>query len=229
VPEDYRGFAEDVPKLKLAFSTLNLSRKDPREQLLVKMLTGTEKDLKDFAAEPMAFPVFGRGRALWALVGKGINEDNIAETCIFLVGPCSCQVKARNPGVDLLLTVDWESGEVEPLVAEVPLPPLQSLSGLAAAEKPAEPAPGSVTGKEGEKKEAVPAEGISVEPAARTVEVAEGKPAVEAAEVPAVSSTLWRNVAILSALAILGVAAATAVLKRKRRADGNRNVGSNRR
>jgi hypothetical protein len=215
VPEDYRGFAEDVPELKLAFSIVKLSRKDPAEQVLVKILTGTEEDLEEFAGEPMTFPVFGRGRALWALVGKGINEDNIAETCIFLVGPCSCQVKARNPGVDLLLTVDWEAGVVEPLVAEVELPPLQSLSGVAATEKPAQPTPASVTGKEGETKEAAPAKDVSVKPAARAVEAAEAKPPAEAAEVPAVSSTLWRNVAILSALAILGVAAATVILKRR--------------
>jgi len=34
--------------------------------------------------------------------------DVLAEVCSFLVGPCSCQVKQMNPGVDLLMPVDWD-------------------------------------------------------------------------------------------------------------------------
>ncbi|MFT5104551.1 MAG: hypothetical protein ACI9UA_000166, partial [Pseudoalteromonas tetraodonis] len=30
--------------------------------------------------------------------------------CFFLTGACSCQVKAQNPGWDLLLSADWEKG-----------------------------------------------------------------------------------------------------------------------
>ena len=56
----------------------------------------------------MAFPVIGRGRVLYALVGKGIFRDTIAMASRFVVGPCSCQVKDQNPGFDLLLAVDWD-------------------------------------------------------------------------------------------------------------------------
>ncbi len=94
--------------LRLAFSTLRVSRQDPAEKHFVDHLLNSEDDLRDFD-EPMVFAVFGRGRMLPALVGKGINEDVMTEVASFLVGPCSCQIKAQNPGVDLLISVDWEN------------------------------------------------------------------------------------------------------------------------
>ena len=116
--EDDRQFTADpdaVSDLAVNFPMLRLPRDDPREQALAGMLLNSEDDLLTFK-EPMAFPVFGRGRSLFALVGKGINEVNIGEACVFLVGPCSCQAKAMNPGTDLLMRVDWDRalwGEVD--------------------------------------------------------------------------------------------------------------------
>lgn len=100
--------ANDGPPLKIAFSLIRLSRTNPDEQMLIGMLLNSEDDLLD-NKEPMAFPIFGRGRALWALIGKGIIDDNIDEAGAFLVGPCSCQVKRLNPGTDLLMMGDWDS------------------------------------------------------------------------------------------------------------------------
>jgi hypothetical protein len=57
----------------------------------------------------MVFPVFGRGRALLPLVGAGITEANITAAAGFLTGACSCEVKALNPGFDLLLPADWDN------------------------------------------------------------------------------------------------------------------------
>ena len=90
------------------FPLVRVSRKDPAEQIFVEVLLGVEPDLKDYA-EPMAFPIFGRGRVLYALVGQGINETTIRKACVFLMNGCSCDVKDENPGMDLLLTVDWET------------------------------------------------------------------------------------------------------------------------
>ena len=50
-----------------------------------------------------------RGRVVVPLIGKGITTDNLGEIATFLTGPCSCQVKALNPGVDLLMNCDWQS------------------------------------------------------------------------------------------------------------------------
>lgn len=115
------------------FPVVRVRRDDPAEDLLVEMLLRTEPDLMSYD-EPMAFPVFGRGRALYALVGAGINSDTIQEACLFLTGQCSCLVKQQNPGTDLLVTADWRSIE-DAVFTEIVLPPLE-----AAPVPPPEPA-----------------------------------------------------------------------------------------
>ncbi len=114
-PADEEVDPEDV--LRIDFSTLTLARDDPKEAMLVRMLLKTEEDLSELV-EPMAFPIYGRGRVLFAFVGEGINAENIAEACEFLIGPCSCQVKWQNPGVDLLMTVDWDAAIYRAVVGE---------------------------------------------------------------------------------------------------------------
>ncbi len=119
----------DPAELKIAFSVLRLSRDDEREQTLREMLLATEDDLVEFQ-QPMAFPIFGRGRVLYALVGEGISAENIHAACVELTGPCTCQVKAQNLGADLLMAVAWD--RLVQLSAQVdkPLPPLTGLAGL---------------------------------------------------------------------------------------------------
>jgi hypothetical protein len=78
----------------------------------------------------MAIPVFGRGRALYALVGKGIAADVIEEACVFLTGGCQCTVKAQNPGVDLIMNVDWDKMVVPTQPDDEPLPPLAGFAGF---------------------------------------------------------------------------------------------------
>jgi hypothetical protein len=100
-----------------------LDPNDKTEKVLLSTLMNSEKDLHDYAGQPMAFPVFGRGRALYALVGKGIERRNLEDAALFLAGPCACEIKRQNPGVDLLIAARWEAGDV-PLIAEIELPPL---------------------------------------------------------------------------------------------------------
>jgi hypothetical protein len=59
--------------------------------------------------QPVAFPVFGRGRVLGALSGEGLTADAVRGVAEFLTGPCSCQVKELNPGADLLMVADWDA------------------------------------------------------------------------------------------------------------------------
>ncbi len=94
------------------------------------MLLGTERDLAGFK-EPLLFPVFGRGRALYALAGKGINRETLDEAATFLIGKCSCQVKELNPGVDLLLAADWDKLVKAQLTADQGLPNLPTLAEAA--------------------------------------------------------------------------------------------------
>jgi hypothetical protein len=96
----------DERQSPLRSSLVRVSRGDPAEKLLTETLLSTEPDLRG-RDEPMAFPVFGRGRVLYALVGAGINAETVRHALAFLTGGCSCTVKRENPGVDLLLTADW--------------------------------------------------------------------------------------------------------------------------
>lgn len=127
--------------LKLKFSVLPVRRADPREKMFVRFLMGSEPDLEtEHAGKPMAFPVFGRGRVLCAIVGDGMTEANIGEACRFLAGPCSCTIKDLNPGVDMLMTADWGLGGQQPMVREASLPPLPALSqDIPPANAPATP------------------------------------------------------------------------------------------
>jgi len=127
----------DMPGLSYEFSTLTISRSDPKERMLLEMLLKSEPDLGDYADEPIVFPVFGRGRTLYALASAGINADTIRETVAFLTGPCGCEIKMMNPGVDLLMSVNWDAAVMQfyqefyevvgPGTAEEQLPELTSV------------------------------------------------------------------------------------------------------
>ena len=97
----------DVPLL-LQFGVLEIDAGDPSESFLIKLLSGIQADA--FAeGEPLVVPVFGRGRALEVIPGSDLSANVIEDLTVFLSGPCSCQVKDRNPGFDLLFSVDWDT------------------------------------------------------------------------------------------------------------------------
>lgn len=127
------GFLSIEPEeLKLKFSVIRVSRDDVKESALVQMLLNTEPDLRDpqFDGQAMALPIFGRGRILYALIGKGINSEVITDTCTFLTGACQCTVKAQSPGVDMLTSVDWDR-HINPMYEkDQTLPPLTGLAGF---------------------------------------------------------------------------------------------------
>ena len=118
-PDDLKDLSVRPEDVRIQFQILRLSRDDEEEQALVNLLLASEPDLRDvpFLTEPMAFPVFGRGRVLYSLIGPGIQSNTIEEACRFLVGACQCTVKAENPGVDLLMDYDW-SETIQPSAPE---------------------------------------------------------------------------------------------------------------
>ncbi len=126
-PED--AISAGGPPLRLRFSWLRLSRTDPAESALVRILRQCQPDAGE-SQEPMIFPVFGRGRILPALVGADITADNIGQLARFLLAPCTCRFKEQIPGVELLLAANWDSllsGE-QPALEKEPTP----LTGLPA-------------------------------------------------------------------------------------------------
>ena len=119
----------DPEKLEVAFDSVRLSRDNPEEKMFVEMLLGSESDLRELEGA-MAFPVFGRGRILYALIGAGINPSTILETCDSLIGECTCEVKEQNPGVDLVMPVDWENLINSKIKIDESVPELTSVASL---------------------------------------------------------------------------------------------------
>jgi hypothetical protein len=78
--------------------------------------------------QPVAFPIFGRGRVLQGLIGNQIEHNQIMDTCLYMAGDCSCEIKWQNPGIDLLMSADWykvlagvaPSGWIDPNPAREP-------------------------------------------------------------------------------------------------------------
>jgi len=120
----------DPEDLKVKFSLVRLSRKTAPEAMFVEMLLSSEEDLREDKPQPMAFPIFGRGRALYALIGKGINNDTIDAAGTDLTGPCTCTIKEQNPGIDMLMPVAWDELVERLPEADTPLPPLVGLTGF---------------------------------------------------------------------------------------------------
>ncbi|MEY3173838.1 MAG: hypothetical protein RLZZ436_1752 [Planctomycetota bacterium] len=108
----------EIPLL-LKFSVLELDGGDPQEAWLVRQLSGVQPDAWA-AGEPLAVPVFGRGRALEVIPASRTTSDLVHDLTQFLCSACSCQVKEQNPGFDLLLHTNWnaslfgEDGELPP-------------------------------------------------------------------------------------------------------------------
>ncbi len=101
------GLSDEI-ELRIDFSILPMDMDDPREAVLASIF----KDIvtaEEGSLLPAVVPVFGRGRALIVLDQADVVLDTIAELCQFLVGPCSCQVKQMNPGVDLPVFADWDA------------------------------------------------------------------------------------------------------------------------
>ncbi|MCP4189717.1 MAG: hypothetical protein GY768_03725 [Planctomycetaceae bacterium] len=116
-------------ELKVEFSAIRVSREASDEAAIVSMLLGSEEDLREFD-EPIAIPVYGRGRTYYALIGKGINADTVNDNCQFMCGACSCQIKQDNPGIDLMLAMDWQNLITESAMEDIPLPELTGIGGF---------------------------------------------------------------------------------------------------
>ncbi len=131
------GMPERPPLPALSFPIVRIAKDAPEERFLIAML-------KDFFANasggqlepPFIVPVFGRGRALTALAGSEVSESFLLKICTYLVGPCSCEAKELNPGVDLLISADWAGSVAQTITDARALPPLVGAGDIAAPPPP---------------------------------------------------------------------------------------------
>ena len=131
----------NVP-LKIEFSVLECPLADSRETVLMSCLGLMRREVPD---GPVVIPVYGRGRALSILNRNDLTGKPLEETCRFLTGICSCQVKEENPGMDLFIPLRWDEilpapAPLEALAAalRVPLAPpvVPAAAGPAPSAKP---------------------------------------------------------------------------------------------
>ncbi|MCA9041259.1 MAG: hypothetical protein KDA65_12975 [Planctomycetaceae bacterium] len=125
----------DPALLKVNFTSYELDKNNKEEAAFISMLLGSEDDLQSYseAGDPMVFPVFGRGRVLYSLIGQGISKEMLLQSCTELIGPCTCQVKEENPGTDIVMNVDWDNLIESTIDVDKELPPLQGLAGFTEA------------------------------------------------------------------------------------------------
>jgi hypothetical protein len=149
LPPDPDTDQTNVVALKAVFSLLRVPRQTPEEELFIRTLLAVDPGLSA-RSNAITVPVFGRGRAMCALPSSQLNPQVIQEMAAFVTGPCSCEVKDLNPGVDMLMAADWPTVVSGPRLSD---PPSAPLPGLGAVVKPparatvvaaaAEPAPPS--------------------------------------------------------------------------------------
>ncbi|NQZ68133.1 MAG: hypothetical protein HRT89_08685, partial [Lentisphaeria bacterium] len=129
------------PKLRISFPLLKMTAAN-KEPILRSLLAYLDydpkkedpKNAKDVTDNPIKlYAVFGQGRALGPLIeGYNLDEETLLELCQFICGPCSCTVKAENPGLDLFMPIDWLSFLDKTYVIDKELPPLPGAGALLA-------------------------------------------------------------------------------------------------
>ncbi len=131
LPEEEEGVPvtseEDEAKLKIAFKIIKVSKQNKNEEILKQMIKGLEPKIMT-TKEPYTIPFFGRGRGLAVLIGEEIKDDYIEEISYFITGSCSCEIKAQNPGLDVLIAIEWDEFIDTMINLDETLPPLTSFA-----------------------------------------------------------------------------------------------------
>ena len=198
-PTEQSASPDEQEHSPIRFELIRVSREVENERVFVSMLINSEPGLHEFD-EPVAIPIFGRARSHFALVGRGINEENIEESCQFLVGACSCEVKSQNPGADLLVRANWESVVTDEDYDDVASLQLTGLGSLEIeqpqAEMSGETSPTEVT----QEKPTLPAEDVNSE--------VQGVPLTKVS-----NKRMYLSTAVVLALGLVVVTVGTVLIK----------------
>ncbi|MEA3401053.1 MAG: hypothetical protein U9R79_07410, partial [Armatimonadota bacterium] len=101
-----RRVAVTAPAEGLEVGVVAVVRDDAAERMLVRQLLQVEGDLSEIEGS-MVFGIIGRGYALPPYIGAGVSEEGLADLVAFMHAPCACEIKASNPGTDLLTSHNW--------------------------------------------------------------------------------------------------------------------------
>ena len=122
----------EIP-LKIQFDTLRLDPSSPEESIFTALFKPLLTPAREaFPGEPIAVPVFGRGRTIDGIPAPVLDREIVAAACSYICGACSCEVKRENPGIDLLFAVEWDNAlEGNSAIAVKSLPPLAGAGDIA--------------------------------------------------------------------------------------------------
>ncbi|MGD9856374.1 MAG: hypothetical protein AB7U20_15620 [Planctomycetaceae bacterium] len=123
--------------LRMSFSALRIAAGDAAESHFITMLRHAGGlPAENTTPAPTAIPIFGRGRAFDALRDGDLTGQTIEDACRFLTGACQCTVKSQNPGIDLLMAVDWDGRIAPAIIEDTTPPPLVGLEAFSADDPP---------------------------------------------------------------------------------------------
>ncbi len=150
--------------LKISFTTVSIDIKAPEEEMFVKMLTGFVPGLMEqYPNQPLIFPVFGRGRTLDGIAEEMLTEELMASAGSYICGACSCEVKRENPGIDLVMSMEWDDAiEGSAVVVDKQLPPLEGVGDLLASADSLGESGANLDSKELVKNDVAPKQSLSI-------------------------------------------------------------------
>lgn len=127
-----------VTELRVSFPLVVMTSadKDPILRAILARLDTKNGKPPIPADKAKLYAVFGQGRAIGPLVeGDDLDTETLTSLCVFVTGPCSCRVKAQNPGLDLFSSVDWLSFITGSLIPTMELPPLSGATAHMATQE----------------------------------------------------------------------------------------------
>lgn len=128
----------EIP-LHINFSVMRMSREAEGEDIFHQMLLNRYSDVPQESEVPLLYVVFGQGRVLGPITEAEIEEDAIYSAAQYLCGACSCEVKAQNPGMDVVMSINWWSKlEGSQVIEDKTLPPLIGTADILAQNQPEE-------------------------------------------------------------------------------------------
>jgi len=134
-PIDMDDVLRSSVPLKIHFSTIAVSRNDPAEEIFISMLLKHSPRMRSVTDQPIAIPIFGRGRVLEGMIGQDLTLEHTLGASSYLCSACSCQVKEENPGLDMLMAVKWADHMLGNLIVEERvLPPLEGIAEMIKAD-----------------------------------------------------------------------------------------------
>ena len=140
-PIDMDDVLRSSVPLKIHFSTISISRDDPAEEIFISMLLKHSPRMRSVTDQPIAIPIFGRGRVLEGMIGQDLTLEHTLGASSYLCSACSCQVKEENPGLDMLMAVKWDDHMLGNLIVEERgLPPLEGIGEIIESQPALSPA-----------------------------------------------------------------------------------------